>query len=102
MTNIISFKGAWSKIGLPNGKIDTSIFTPKDFANGKRFRENDKLPVTESMLKKVFSLQNLVKNPRASISMPTSEYSNKSKIPESAIQKYVEGGNLLKINFRMS
>lgn len=83
---------------MPNGKIETSTFTPKDFSTGKRFRENDKLPVTESMLKQVFSLQNLVKNPNDSVSMPTSQYSNKSKIPESAIQKYVEGGKNLKKN----
>lgn len=88
---ISRFEGAWDKIGFPNGKVSSTRFKPKHFDVGKRFRPNEDIPVTISMLNDIFSLRNLIRNPGDPISLPLVRHLRRTKIPEDAISFVAEG-----------
>ena len=75
--------------------MDATKFEPKDFNTGKRFRPNDEIPVTVSMLREIFSVHNLIRIPGDPISLPVASHLNRTKIPPSAIKFVSLGINII-------
>jgi hypothetical protein len=99
----MDFSHCWEQVGIINGKLDPRWMTKKKkFRYGERFRENHLLPLSDTMLEKLFSVENICAAYDAPILMPVSsfqiippkvlEYVNQNhtdKLPDQSMASYI-------------
>ena len=85
-----TIKSAWSVGGQPDGKVDVSRLKASQFGSGKLYRGDGLPTVSDSLIKKMFSLTNLARRPGAPISLPTPLYQRIPDLHEWAVVNFTD------------